>query len=36
MWKEYLTIDYNGQQKDQFNLYFEPQLSEMKKDMLDK
>ena len=30
MWKEYITIDYNGQQKNQFNLYFEPQLSEMK------
>ena len=31
MWKEYMTIDYDGQQKDQFNLYFEPQLSKMKK-----
>ena len=31
MWKEYLTIDYDGQQKNQFNLYFEPQLSQIKK-----
>ena len=30
MWKEYLTIDYDGQQKNQFNLYFEPQLSQIK------
>jgi hypothetical protein len=31
MWKEYITIDYDGQQKNQFNLYFEPQLSKLKK-----
>ena len=29
-WKNYITMDFNGENKQQFNLYFEPRLSEMK------
>ena len=30
-WRNYTTMKFDGQAKEQFNLYFEPKLSEMKK-----
>ena len=30
-WRNYTTMKFDGQAKEQFNLYFEPRLSEMKK-----
>jgi hypothetical protein len=30
-WKNYMTIDFDGKNKSQFNLYFEPKLSKLKK-----
>ena len=30
-WTSYTTMKFDGQAKEQFNLYFEPKLSEMKK-----
>ena len=30
-WGNYMTIDFDGTSKTQFNLYFEPRLSELKK-----
>jgi hypothetical protein len=30
-WSNYVTMDFDGQNKVQFNLYFEPKLSEFKK-----
>ena len=30
-WLNYKTLDFNGNSKENFNLYFQPQLSEMKK-----
>jgi hypothetical protein len=30
-WSNYKTLDFNGNSKENFNLYFQPQLSEMKK-----
>ena len=29
-WKNYITMEFNGENKQQFNLYFEPKLSKMK------
>ena len=30
-WSNYITMDFDGTNKTQFNLYFEPKLSELKK-----
>jgi len=30
-WSNYITMDFDGENKAQFNLYFEPKLSELKK-----
>jgi hypothetical protein len=30
-WSNYITMDFDGKNKTQFNLYFEPRLSELKK-----
>ena len=30
-WSNYITMDFDGTNKAEFNLYFEPQLSEIKK-----
>ena len=30
-WSNYITMDFDGKNKAQFNLYFEPKLSELKK-----
>ena len=30
-WTNYITMDFDGKNKTQFNLYFEPRLSELKK-----
>ena len=30
-WSNYKTLDFNGNNKENFNLYFQPQLSKMKK-----
>ena len=30
-WRNYITIDFDGKYKTQFNSYFEPRLSELKK-----
>ena len=29
-WSNYITMDFDGTKKTQFNLYFEPKLSELK------
>jgi hypothetical protein len=29
-WSDYITMDFDGRNKTQFNLYFEPKLSELK------
>ncbi len=30
-WSNYITMDFDGKNKQQFNLYFEPKLSKLKK-----
>jgi hypothetical protein len=30
-WSNYITMDFDGKNKGQFNLYFEPRISELKK-----